>query len=269
MLLHILTFLACSADKDINDDPDTSDSAADEESDSGLDDIEEEEDEGFVPTKFTISANFAYDATAGTLHNFRIDENEYNPQVQIMMYNDADVECKLVFNISSPETVAVENWSFEDPTDPDNPQQMMHMGFMVPGDADLLTSPECDDWDPTVYGSITDVVVPHSWGVSVGNIRLDIQELIETDANFSAWKEHLDAGELMGGSWSSDLWEPATYASHVALGAPLEDWVLQLDPETENITEFLQVSDLQGGLVDGFYQLRPVYLWDFDRFFGN
>ena len=113
-----------------------------------------------------------------------------------------------------------------------------------------------------------DLVPPHAWGVAVGNLRTDIEaEVSENEEMNEYWKARLDAGELMGGSWSADLWEPSSWASHIAVGAPTTDWVLELD-EDDNPLETYPTQDLENGLLDGVYMLRPIYMWDFENFFG-
>ena len=272
MWLGLLALFACDSDKGIEEEDTTS--TPDEEPDTDTDTdtgTGTNSSEGLVPTWFTIYANLSIDVGNGTLNHYYVDGKPIEPWVGIRMgEDDSDTECWLYFVFEDPTAVLLEDWSWDDATDGIDPTGMEHTGIFVPDETPVYLSEGCNDWNAEPYGELSDVVIPLAWGVGMGTLRSDIQGTVEEDSDtLETWYDHLQNGELLGGSWSSTLWDPNLWASHMALGAPLDEkWSLEVD-ESGDPLDYYGDADYISGLPSGLYLIRPIYTWDFDSFFGH
>jgi hypothetical protein len=269
---------SCSVDQPIDgsgDDATDGDETVDaRDDDRGGDDGGGDESTGYVPTFFTIHAAVGVDGLASTLHPFVVDGKTYDPWVEIATYDDAGATCSVIFVMENASAVVLQSWNFEDATKDIETTSMAHVGFSIPEDAALYSSGKgCDTWEPEPYGKLADVVPGHAWGIGFGTLRSDVEEQIETNDEFDPfWEETLDAGQLLGASWSADLWEPSTFASHVATASPVDEkWSLDIDADgapTAYLTT-AQATKLPGHLATGVYLLTPIWVWDFETYFGQ
>ena len=278
--LLLMALVGCGVDQPIDgsgDDAtggDGNDDGRDDTGDGGGDDGGGDGSSGYVPTSFTIRAAVGVDGPTSTLHPFVVDGTSYDPWVEISTFDDAGTECSVIFVMENAAAVVLQPWNFEDATKDIEPTSMVHVGFSVPEDAALYSSGKgCDTWDPEPYGKLADVVPGHAWGIGFGTLRSDVEEQIETNKELDPfWKEMLDAGHLFGASWSADLWEPSTFASHIARASPVDkEWNLELDADgapTAYLTT-TEVTKLPGQLATGVYLLTPIWLWEFETYFGQ
>jgi hypothetical protein len=273
--------VACQPDDPIDtdaggDDGGGDDSAADDSGtdDSGADDTGDGGPSGYVPTGFTIHAAIGVDGAAGTLRAFTVDGETIDPWVELLTYDDLGETCSILFVMENASAVALQAWSFEDATADIETTSMAHVGFSIPDDAALYSSGTgCETWDPEPYGKLADVIPPHAWGIGFGTLRSDVREQVETNDEIDPfWKQTLEAGQLLGASWSADLWEPSTFASHMATASPLDEkGNLEVDGDGAP-TAYLTAAEataLPGHLASGVYLLTPIWLWDFDTYFGG
>ena len=279
-LTAVVLLLGCQVDDPIDadggDDTGTGDDGRDDGGgdDGGGDDSGGDGSGGYVPTTFTIRAAVGVDGPASTLHNFVVGGKTYDPWVEIATYDDAGTECSVIFVMENAAAVVLQAWNFEDATKDIETTSMAHVGFSIPEDAALYSSGKgCDTWDPEPYGKLADVVPGHAWGIGFGTLRSDVEEQIETNDELDPfWEKTLDAGQLLGASWSSDLWEPSTFASHMGRASPVDEkWNLELDAEgapTAYLTT-AQVTKLPGHLATGVYLLTPIWVWEFETYFGQ
>jgi hypothetical protein len=271
MPLALMLLAACTGDEPIGKETDSG-LPAEEDTDSPAEDTGTAEDPGFVPAHFNVSGVFGIDSEAGTLHSYFVEGQEYPPWVAINIYTEGFAEaCLVLYSMADPEDVALETWVWEDATEAAAGQVMNHTGFMLPAAASISYSDGCADWNASEYGELADVVVPHAWGVGIGDIRTDVQETLSDSEDLDPFlADRIEAGELLGGSWSADLWEPAIWASHAATGSPTDDWTLEVDEEGQALQHFshedIQTAD---GLPSGVYVLRSIWGWGYMEFFGG
>ncbi|MEL6345218.1 MAG: hypothetical protein AAFV53_19080 [Myxococcota bacterium] len=271
-MLSLLFWFAC--DVGVGDEPIIEPETEDTDTPSDGDEEADDGPAGFVPTAFTMMASVGIDPIQRTLHRFTIDGSEVAPWVMLyLVEDDSDTVCEVYFSMEVPELVPLQAWSWEDATEEAGGQVIEHLGFYVPDDARILVSPGCEEWNPDVYGELTDVLFPHQWGVGLGEIRVDVEERVNTaDWADSTYRELYDQNALFGGSWSADLWEPARWASHIAYATPVDDeWTVATTPEGdfESYLNAADVTAIPGQLPQGVYQLRPLQFWDFDTYFGG
>ena len=265
----IFLLSACTGDEPIAKIEDTGPAVAEMSQDTAGE--TEEEDEGFVPAHFNVSGVFGIDSEAGTLHSYQINGEEFPPWVGISVYTEGFAEgCMVLFTFPSPEEVLLETWTWEDATEAAGGQMLTHTGFMIPDGASVGMSEGCAEWNSDQYGTLEETVAPRSWGVGIGDLRTDVEAaLTEGSESFPFLSERLAAGELAGGSWSADLWEPAIWGSHVAYGSPAPEWVLETDDEGYAL-DYFGPEDLQGAaLPSGVYVLQSIWGWGYMDFFGE
>ena len=239
--------------------------------DGGSDDGGSGGDGGWIPHFITMSATVGIDMDARTLHTFVIDGEGVEPWVRIDVRDEAQEEsCSVYFVMDDPTAVSVSDWHYEDATEEAEGQQMHHVGFMVPSDATVLYTEGCETVDESVYGPIVDIVVPLEWGVGFGDLRIDVEEHVEGLDPSTWWHAERHAeGELFGASWSANLWDPTTWASHVSIISPAPTFVLEVDGDGTPV-EFYDQSDIDwewGEVPSGVFQLRPVWVWPMEAFF--
>ncbi len=180
----------------------------------------------------------------------------------------------MLFVMENAAAVVLQAWNFEDATEDIDTTSMAHVGFSIPDDAALFASGKgCELWDPEPYGKLVDVVPGHAWGIGFGTLRSDVEEQIATNDKFDPfWKETLAAGQLLGASWSADLWDPAKFASHIATASPVDKaWNLEVDANgapTSYMTA-AEATQLPGHLSSGVYLLTPIWVWEFDTYFAQ
>jgi hypothetical protein len=281
--LLLLALEGCSVDEPIDESGDdgTGDDGDDGRDDGGGDDGggddgggDGEGSDGYVPTAFTIHAAVGIDGTAGTLHAFTVEGEAIDPWVEIATYDDAGTTCSVFFVMENPEAVVLQAWNFEDATKDIETTSMAHVGFSIPKNAALYSDGKgCESWDPAPYGKLADVIPGHAWGIGFGTLRSDVRVEIETNDEFDPfWENALEAGQLLGASWSADLWEPSTFASHVATASPVDaKWNLEVD-ENGAPASYLttaQVTKLPAHLATGVYLLTPIWVWEFETYFGQ
>lgn len=227
-------------------------------------DIEEEET-SFEPDLFTMYASFGVED--GNIRSFWLNETEILPNIQLIFYNqDQSAACTVVAFWES-ESVALEDWSFEDVTDSDNPVQIMQKGFYVPDVSalNIVTSEGCVDWDTERYGSLEEKM-DHSWGVGFGGgLRIDVEQAIQDSTNETLQSLYQN-DYLIGGSWSADLWEPSTWASHSFTVSPHEDWALNVD-EDGRATAYYTEEEVENASDGAIYMMNPIFLWNYNTFF--
>jgi len=219
--------------------------------------------DGIVPQGFTIFAFYGVD-DSGYLHGWTSATGDVLPQVSIVIYDSGDFDpCTVTFFIDDPN-VAVSPWVFEDETEDITNPDMNHVGFDVPVDA-LVQTDGCEAWNVDEYGDVADLVFPHDWGVGIGELRSDIEDLVVEGIDGGEWMTDLyDDGNMVGASWQADVWEPTTWASHTAYANPVNNWVVEDDEA------YIPAADIlasQGTLPVGVYTLQPVYTWGFDTYF--
>ena len=240
------------------------DSGSDEPVDVVDTEIEEEET-AFEPALFSMMASFGIDG--GSIRSFFVGETEVLPNIQLLFLNQDQSESCIVYAMWQSGSVVLEDWNFEDATDADNPVQIMQKGFHLPdiSSIQITTSDGCADWDDSVYGSLEDKV-NHAWGVGFGgSLRADVDAAVQesTDESLLSLYEN---DQLIAGSWSSDLWEPAMWASHMFTVSPHDNWTLSID-ENGVPTEYLTRSEVENGEESSIYMLRPIFLWNYSTFF--
>ena len=268
-MITLILLTACTGDEPIAKESDTGTAAEEDTQEPGGD--TGQEDPGFVPAHFNVSGVFGIDSDAGTLCSYTVDGQDYPPWVGITVYTEGFAEaCTVLFSFPSPEEAVLETWTWEDATEAAGGQTLSHTGFMIPDSASVGISDGCADWNSDEYGTLEETVVPHAWGVGIGDLRADVEAAVTEDAeSFPFLSERQTAGELLGGSWSADLWEPALWGSHVAYGSPAPDWVLEVDEEGYAL-EYFGPEDLQGGsLPSGVYVLQSIWGWGYMDFFGG
>ena len=245
-----------------------------EETDDGLDsavDTGEVVDDGlWSPSAFNISASFAVDAETQSITTWDLTSSPtpVEPWVALLMWEDVDTapdpdnvrSCEVVFFVPHDGSLLLESWSFTDAT---NDQAIKHVGFMVP-EASLVATTECVGWDTDALGAPEAFLSKMPWGVGVGTLRDDVQEKVTTDYPDSDFAGLIEGDQLIGGSWSSTVWSPEIWASHVGFASPLEDGLLAVDEEGVP-TSFLtqeQVLASPSALPGGFYAVRSIGAWD-------
>ena len=227
----------------------------------------EEEETAFEPALFSMMASFGIDG--GSIRSFFVGETEVLPNIQLLYLNQDQSESCIVYAMWESGSVVLEDWNFEDATDADNPVQIMQKGFHLPdiSSVQITTSDGCADWDDSVYGSLEDKV-NHAWGVGFGgSLRADVDAAVQesTDESLQSLYEN---DQLIAGSWSSNLWEPAMWASHMFTVSPHDNWTLSID-DNGAPTEYLTRTEVENGEESSIYMLRPIFLWDYSAFFQN
>ena len=216
MLLLTLA-LACSDDttpdtSPVDPDPDPVTTSALPSGDTAVDD-------GWVPQFFNVSAVFAADPITGTLASYTDVNGTFLPYMAIHYFEENAVgaaECVVLFIVDDPSTVPLLAWTFEDATDKITETTMFHTGWMVPDDARVETL-DCDEVSPSFdpVGALVD----GEWGVGVGTLRSDVEARFADDETLDPfWGDAVANQELLGGSWTANVWEPSTWASHAVLG---------------------------------------------------
>jgi len=240
------------------------------ESDSGepvgiVDTGIEEEETAFEPALFTMYASFGVEDD--NIRSYWLNETEVLPNIQLIFYNqDQSIGCAVAAFWAS-ESVALEEWVFEDATDSDNPVQMTQKGFYIPDVSalNIVTGEGCVDWDADRYGSLEEKM-DHAWGVGFGgSLRADIAQGIQDSSN-ETLQSLYENDYLIAGSWSADLWEPATWASHTFTASPQEDWALNVD-ENGRPTTYYTSAELESTADSAIYMMNPIFLWDYNTFF--
>jgi|GEM_PF-5563421 len=225
----------------------------------------EEEEEIFEPALFTIFSTFGVEG--GNIRSFWINETEIRPYIQLIFYNADQSQACTVAAFWDSESVVLEDWNFEDVTDSDNPVQMMQKGFSVPemSTLDIVTGDGCSDWDTDRYGRLEDKI-DHAWGIGFGgSLRADVEQAVQESTNETLLSLY-ENEYLIGGSWSADLWEPSTWASHIFTVSPQQDWQLDVD-ENGRPTAYYTRTEVENGEEGSIYMLNPLFLWDYNTFF--
>ena len=225
----------------------------------------EEEETPFEPAIFTMFASFGIEG--GSIRSFYVDGTEISPNIQLFFLNQDQSQSCTIYAMWDSGSVVLEDWNFEDGTDADNPVQIMQKGFHLPdiSSVQVTTSDGCADWDESLYGSLFEKV-DHAWGVGFGGpLRADVEAAVQdsTDDSIVSLYEN---NYVIGGSWSSNLWEPAMWASHMFTVSPHDNWTLSID-DNGNPTEYLTRSEVENGEDGSIYILKPVFLWDYNSFF--
>ena len=256
MLLYFL--LACGDVKPT--DADTAVEPSSDPIDTGI----EEEEEIFEPALFTMYGAFGLEN--GVLRSFFVDDTEVRPHIQLAFYTEDQDFCS-VAAFMEPDVVATTDWEFEDVTDSENPVMISQQGFFLPPleELEIVLSEGCADWDPDVFGDLEDKL-DHAWGLGFGGpMRIDVETAIQ-DAESETLVSLYENDYLIGGSWSSNLWEPASWASHAFTVSPHEDWYLSIE-ENGYPTAYYSASEIEAGIDSGVYILSPIFLWSYDTFF--
>lgn len=225
----------------------------------------EEEATVFVPALFSIVASFGIDG--GSIRSFFVDGTEILPNIQLLFLNQDQTKSCVVYATWESGLVVLEDWNFEDGTDADNPVQITQKGFHLPdvSSVQIAISDGCADWDESVYGNLEEKV-DHAWGVGFGGpLRADVEAAIQesTDEVFQSLYEN---DYVIAGSWSSNLWEPAMWASHMFTVSPHDNWTLSIN-EDGLPTEYLTRSEVENGEESSIYMLKTIFLWDYSSFF--
>ena len=255
MIFHIL--FACQDVK-----PASTDDTSVEEVDTAI----EEETTSFEPVLFTMNAMFGVENN--TLKGFMINETWIQPYVQLLFLNDDSSQACSVFAFLPEDEIVLSDWRFEDLTDNANPVEIQQQGFYLPDVQRLtiLTSDGCDDWNESTHGLLSDHV-DHAWGVAFGGgLRADLVLAADEAPSDSRLRFLLDNDYLIGGSWSSDLWEPAAWASHAFTVSPHADWVVDVDADGYP-TALYTAQEVEQGISSGVYTMIPFYFWDYHTFF--
>ncbi|MFT5461003.1 MAG: hypothetical protein ACI9K2_007525, partial [Myxococcota bacterium] len=147
-------------------------------------------------------------------------------------------------------------------------QSMQHLGFIVPDDARVETD-GCEGVDTDAFGDPGENIASHLWGVGVGGLRVDVEARFEEEITEGFWSDAYASGNLFGGSWNSDVWEPAIWGSHIAVAAELgADGTLEAD-EFGQPTPLLESRDVlsnPAAIPDGYYALTGILLYDADAY---
>ena len=255
--MFLFALLACDEAKPID--------SGNEEPPKAVDTAIEEEETAFEPALFSIYASFGIDG--GSIRSFFVDETEIPPNLRLLFLNQDQSQTCTVYAMWDSGLVVLEDWNFEDATDPENPVQIMQKGFHLPALSSLqiATSEGCEDWDESVYGSLEEKV-NHAWGVGFGGpLRADVEAAIQESSD-EAVQSLYENNYVIGGSWSSNLWEPAMWASHMFTVSPHDNWTLSID-EDGLPTEYLTRSEVENGEESSVYMLRPIFLWEYSAFF--
>lgn len=267
-VLLSLGLLACTGEVSTDDTEDT------EVSDTGADTAVEEDDGLWSPSAFNISASFAVDAETNTVTTWDLESSPtpLEPYVALLMWEDSETApdpenirfCEVVFFVPHDGSLQLQSWSFTDAT---NDQPIKHHGFMVPESSAVGTS-DCVGWDTEDLGTPEAFLSKAPWGVGVGTLRDDVQEKVTTDYPDSDWAALMPADQLIGGSWSSTVWSPEIWASHVAFAAPLNEGLLDVDEDgaPKSFLTQEQVLASPSGLPTGFYGVRSIGAWDADAY---
>ena len=232
---------------------------------STVDTAIEEEEVPFTPALFTIFSSFGVEG--GSIRSFTVDGNELSPNIQLVFYNADQSESCIVYAMWPSGAVVLEDWNFEDVTDSENPVQIMQKGFHIPeiSELQIATSEGCADWDADQYGSLEEKI-DHAWGVGFGGpLRADVEAAVQESTNESTQFLY-ENNYMIGGSWSADLWDPSTWASHIFTVSPHENWALSVD-ENGSPTEYYTRSEVENGEEGSIYILKPLFLWDYNTFF--
>ena len=258
MLLYLL--LACGDVK-----PTDADTVVEPSSDSTDTGIEEEEEEIFEPSLFTMYAAFGLEN--GVLKSFFVDDTEVRPYIQLAFYTDQQAFCSVTAFMDS-DVVTTSPWELEDVTDSENPVLISQEGFLLPPleELDIVVAGDgCADWDPDVFGDLEDKL-DRAWGVGFGGpMRLDVETAIQ-EAENEVLNSLYENDYLIGGSWSSNLWEPAAWASHTFTVSPHDGWHLSIEENGFPTTHY-SASEIEAGIDSGVYSLTPVFFWSYDTFF--
>lgn len=263
-MLTMLALLACSPDTPIIHQPDETG-----EAETGGDGGEgDPSDEVYTPSHFTIYGSFGIDAEAGTLSTFVVDGVTVEPWVALRIVDDPiETECWVFFTPPSPAEVPLERWEWVDST---TGETMVHTAFTLPEDSRVHADEGCADWDEETFGPV-ESVWPHGWGIGIGNLRQDVAGEVDSPKGDPWLAERLEADELLGASWSSDIFgaEPR-WASHTALAARSEGGELTLDEKGRPQDLMTGTEVLQAGhpIPTGVYILQPIKFWSFETWFS-
>ncbi len=218
------------------------------------------------PDGFTIWSQFA--VSDGRLRTWLVDGVEYAPFVAIELAGDlsaADPEtCTIYMIVDEPLDLKLEVWEWEDATEEAKGQSMQHMGWIVPDDARVETE-GCVGLDIASFGDPVENVTSKLWGVGVGELRVDVEARFDDTFTSGFWSDAHTAGNLIGGSWNSDVWEPAIWGSHIAIASELgaggnlevdaKDWpVVQLPSD--------DVLAIPASVPEAHYLLTGILYYD-------
>ena len=223
------------------------------------------EEDIFEPSLFTMYAAFGLED--GVLQSFFVDEREIRPYIQLAFYTEDQEFCS-VAAFMEPNIVTTSDWAFEDVTDSENPVLISQQGFLLPPLEELeivIAGDGCANWDPDVFGNLEDKL-DHAWGVGFGGpMRADVETAVQ-ETESEVLRSLYENDYVIGGSWSSNLWEPASWASHAFTVSPHDDWHLSIE-ENGYPTSYYSAAELEVGVDSGVYSLTPIFLWSYDTFF--
>lgn len=168
------------------------------------------------PEWFSMTATFAIDPTGQALQAYEEGGQTVLPHVVFTLTHDAvPTPCVVTLTLDDPSSVAVEEWSWVDPSASE--QAMLHTGFDVPT-SPRATSEGCGWVDPVGFGDPAQNVASITWGFGVGTLRDDVARLLrDGDAGAPLFEAEHARGNVVGGSWSSNVWSPAIWGSHAAV----------------------------------------------------
>ncbi len=263
LVFFAVLLAACAGEQAVNtDDTSTPDDTA---ADTGP------VDTSWEPAAFNIAAGFAVN-DAGQLSGWSLSTGESEvPWLEIYMWEDSDTapdpddlrDCSVLFILDDPSGVSLEQWSFTDDT---NDESMLHTGWTVPDDARVVRS-DCPGWATDRIGTPEDLVSAVPWGVGVGNLRADVIEAVETTYADTFLNDAHTAGELLGASWYSTVWEPNRWASHTAWATPTSGGQIEVD-EQGVPTAYMSAEAVNGvaGLPEGFYRVVSISGWSAEAY---
>ena len=225
---------------------------------------------GWRPDGFTVYAQFAVDD--GRLRSWRSDGVEYVPFVALELWEDSSDSsaniCTVFLVIDEPVEVELEVWSWTDATEEAEGQQMQHLGFLVPSDARIETD-GCDDVDVDAFGDPGTTIASKLWGVGIGGLRVDVEARFEDQITEGFWSDAWNNGQLVGGSWNSDVWEPAIWGSHIAVAAELESDGTVLTDDLGQLTPLIDASEIlenPAAIPDAYYALTGILVYDAEAY---
>lgn len=217
------------------------------------------------PQWFSASATFAVNPTGSTLRSYLEAGEVVLPNVEFRLEVDAIPDpCVVTFALENPEQIAVERWSWADPDPRASGQEMLHTAFEVPAQA-RATAQGCDWVDSLAFGDVAKNVSNARWGFGVGNMRTDVADLFDDNEVESAFLDAQYAlGHVVGGSWSSDVWFPTTWASHAAIVSRLTEAGEHAVDGEGWPTDLIPAKELLGSAdpVPGRYRVETVTLFD-------
>jgi hypothetical protein len=221
---------------------------------------------GWRPDGFTVYSQFATDD--GRLRTWRLDGVEYAPFVALELWEDSSDAsaniCTVFLVIDDPVAVELDVWSWTDATEEAEGQQLQHLGFLVPSDARVETD-GCDDVDVVAFGDPGTTIASKLWGVGVGGLRVDVEARFDDEITEGFWFDAWKNAQLVGGSWSSDVWEPAIWGSHIAVATEIESDGTVLTDDQGQPTPLIDASEVlenPAAIPDAHYALSGILVYD-------